>query len=492
MQGMQGMPGGPGGRGGMGGGGSSDAVFDPQFPHKVTGVDCIAYKAPHSLSSSTNVTRSISTIKPHSQHSSENCTICWEPLSKETSAKINACGHKFHQGCIDECLNREPKCPICRLPIGEPQGPCPSGSMTIALSKNTCPGYNDAKAIQIEYDLPIGKQSLYHDAPGQIYVPTYRIAFLPDTDEGRHLLTRLKYAWTCGLLFTVGTSLTTGMTNAIVWTSVHHKTSLWGGPYSFPDPNYVANCNGSLDALYVPDAEICLQRLRKTASTSDDDDDDDDIAEEISYDAPTSLSSSLAVAGAFTPVQGNSSGECAICLDPLSETSVIIHKCSHMFHRKCIDKCLDRELLCPVCRCTVGEPQGKSPSGSMKIKKLKQQGCPGFECTDTIQIEYHIPPGTQQSYHGNPGIPYRGTVRIAYLPLNNEGNRLLTRLKFAWKHGLVFKIGTSLTTGASNAVSWAGIHHKTKLRGGAYGFPDTRYFTMCHESLDEAGVPNSE
>lgn len=464
-------------------------LLDLLDPQKVTKIESIKYEAPLSLSSSTIVTRALSTFQPL-PNCSEKCTICWDPLSQEASAKIDACSHTFHKRCIDECLNREPKCPICRQPIGEPKGPCPSGIMTIALSKHQCPGYDNAKAIQIEYDLPVGIQGPYHNNPGQTYFPTYRICFLPNTDEGLRLLSRLKYAWTCGLIFTVGTSLTTGFSNAIVWTSIHHKTSLWGGPYSWPDLNYFANCNGALDALYVPCADMCVQRLKKATSTSDDNGDHVDTTEEITYDAPTSLSTSLALDGAFTPAKGNISGDCAVCLDPLDQTSVEMHECHHLFHRNCIDNCLNRELLCPVCRRTVGEPQGKSPSGSMKIKNLTQQGCPGFACTEVIQIEYQIPPGTQQSYHENPGVPYNGITRVAYLPQNSEGTRLLTRLRFAWKHGLVFKVGTSLTSGASNAVVWAGIHHKTSLFGGEHGFPDSEYITKCHESLDAVRVPN--
>ena len=55
--------------------------------------------------------------------------------------------------------------------------------------------------------------------------------------------------------------MTTGMTDQVIWTSIHHKTSLHGGIHGFPDPNYIFNVNGELDALGVPDAEACASEL---------------------------------------------------------------------------------------------------------------------------------------------------------------------------------------------------------------------------------------
>jgi deltex-like protein len=66
---------------------------------------------------------------------------------------------------------------------------------------------------------------------------------------------------------------------------------------------------------------------------------------------------------------------------------------------------------------------------------------------------------------------------------------LLKRLQYAFSHGLTFTVGTSLTSGLSNSVVWASIHHKTSPSGGAYGFPDVNYFANCNLELDSLGVP---
>ena len=44
-------------------------------------------------------------------------------------------------------------------------------------------------------------------------------------------------------------------------------------------------------------------------------------------------------------------------------------------------------------------------------------------------------------------------------------------------------MGTSLTTGATNTVVWAGIHHKTSPHGGTFGFPDNTYLTRVEQEF---------
>ena len=41
-------------------------------------------------------------------------------------------------------------------------------------------------------------------------------------------------------MFTIGTSVTTGRNNVIVWNGIHHKTRICGGSsnYGWPDPTY--------------------------------------------------------------------------------------------------------------------------------------------------------------------------------------------------------------------------------------------------------------
>ena len=129
----------------------------------------------------------------------------------------------------------------------------------------------------------------------------------------------------------------------------------------------------------------------------------------------------------------------------------------------------------------------------MSIEPIGSVVCPGFTSTTTlIQITYSVPSGIQQSYHDNPGLPFRGTsARVTYLPNNDDGRKLLKRMKFAWTRGWVFTVGTSLTSGKSNVVTWSTvIPHKTSLSGGGpFGFPDAHYLTLCNQSLDALQIP---
>ena len=514
----------------------------------------LTYSAPPTLSQSNAISSFLeklsspvatTTAKPPTSTltTDENCTICLEQLS-HSCVRIRACRHSFHDDCIQDCLKRDPKCPVCRKNVGEPQGRCPSGTMHIQFTQQDCSGFAPlTKAIQIDYSMPQGQQFSYHDNPGKKYPATTRTAFLPNNQEGRQLLTRLKYAWMHGLNFTIGTSLTTGQRDSVVWSSIHHKTSLNGGAYGFPDPKYLLNCNDDLTALGVPPADAGADVRNET----------------LHYAAPATLSHSSRIADALEPIGtssavpsaptvasvapsapmwfmdddviclgvlsgtqacspianalgpiGTSSAapsalvvagvapsppvidDCAICLDALSgqQACVRIRECKHSFHDKCIQDCLNQEPRCPVCRRSVGEPQGRCPSGTMAIK-LTKTNCPGFS-TKTIEVQYKIPSGTQFAYHENPGNPYGATVRTAYLPHSKDGCQLLKRLKYAWAHGLTFSIGTSLTTGQCDSVVWSLIQHKTSLEGGPHGFPDPGYLENGNQALDALGVPKAD
>lgn len=73
---------------------------------------------------------------------------------------------------------------------------------------------------------------------------------------------------------------------------------------------------------------------------------------------------------------------------------------------------------------------------------------------------------SSQAEHPNPGVRYPGTTRVAYLPDCPEGNKVLTLFRKAFDQRLTFTIGTSMTTGRPNVITWNDIHHKTSCTGG--------------------------
>uniref|UniRef100_A0A8C6E6C7 E3 ubiquitin-protein ligase n=1 Tax=Moschus moschiferus TaxID=68415 RepID=A0A8C6E6C7_MOSMO len=80
-----------------------------------------------------------------------------------------------------------------------------------------------------------------HPNPGKRFSGIQRTAYLPDNKEGNEVLDLLCRAFDQKLIFTVGESRTSGVSDVITWNDIHHKTSRTGGPerYGYPDPNYL-------------------------------------------------------------------------------------------------------------------------------------------------------------------------------------------------------------------------------------------------------------
>ena len=184
-------------------------------------------------------------------------------------------------------------------------------------------------------------------------------------------------------------------------------------------------------------------------------------------------------------------GECPICFDPLDKTNAVVkvNLCKHLFHKKCLNQAFKvcKTKQCPVCRAPLGEPTGSCPRGSMKVWRRTDQPCAGFESYSTLCIRYSIEPGVES------GRAFSGTERKAYVPDTEDGRRLLKRLQYAFRRGLTFSVGDSMSSGRSGVVCWASIHHKTSRNGGTvtHGWPDNKYFDNCNGELDALGVPSA-
>lgn len=407
----------------------------------------------------------------------------------------------------------------------------PAASLTVQVSSTPCPGFVDSSRSTLElcYDVPAGTQVACHPHPGVPHEGTNRVAYLPDNVEGRQLLARLKIAFLRGLTFQIGRSLTSGLDHQVCWTEIPHKTSLHGGPFAFPDAGYIPKAHTKLCRLGIPDAYACAAILQQhqqglaasvlalqppPASTPPAaaitnpirsifsggsrpfiSSETPSLDETLAYTAPKTFAVSFQ--NILHPIPAIAKGwdgeNCAVCLEALRASEQNLEQigtCLHVLHRDCLEDCLHKHPRCPVCRTPFGgAPQGKGPSGTMTISSSSAP-CPGFPRCGTITIQYDMPSGTQTCYHDHPGKHFSGANRVAYLPDNSQGRDLLERLKYAWMHGLTFRVGTSLTTNAPNQTTWASIHHKTSLNGGAHGFPDPNYIGNCNASLDALHVPS--
>eukprot|EP01100_Stratorugosa_tubuloviscum_P006838 TRINITY_DN28_c0_g1_i1.p1 TRINITY_DN28_c0_g1~~TRINITY_DN28_c0_g1_i1.p1 ORF type:complete len:339 (+),score=56.93 TRINITY_DN28_c0_g1_i1:49-1017(+) len=179
----------------------------------------------------------------------ERCAIClcdFEVDSNDSGScaiKLKGCvNHYFHKDCICECYsNKFLRCPVCLNLFGIRKGNQPYGTMHVSINKSLfCQGYTNEPTIVVQYNFPNGTQNIEHESPGSSYLGTARTGYFPATKEGFKVLYLLLIAWQRRLLFTIGTSLTTGANNVVRWNGIHHKTSTSGGEVSFgwPDNSY--------------------------------------------------------------------------------------------------------------------------------------------------------------------------------------------------------------------------------------------------------------
>ncbi|XP_029703759.1 probable E3 ubiquitin-protein ligase DTX2 [Takifugu rubripes] len=269
--------------------------FNPQSENLFP-VSCSVPSVPVQLSGSTSVSSALagSCHKPEdviqrymeevAAAPDEDCIICMDQLSSPSSyespssedggqgilpsavGKFVKCGHTLHMLCMLAMYNNGTKdgslqCPSCKTIYGEKTGTQPKGKMEIYSIGQSLPGHPDCGTIHIIYSIPPGIQGPEHPNPGQPFTCRGfpRFCFLPDNHKGRKVLELLKVAWMRRLIFTVGTSSTTGEPDTVVWNNIHHKTEMMSNlsGHGYPDPNYLDNVLSELASQGV--TEDCLK-----------------------------------------------------------------------------------------------------------------------------------------------------------------------------------------------------------------------------------------
>ncbi|XP_075789329.1 E3 ubiquitin-protein ligase DTX3L [Pelodiscus sinensis] len=179
--------------------------------------------------------------------------------------------------------------------------------------------------------------------------------------------------------------------------------------------------------------------------------------------------------------------QCAICMDKIHQKEVL--KCKHEFCKACIQEAMKYKPVCPVCNTFYGLLKGNQPDGTMTSLNMNYS-LPGYPHCGTIKIDYNMRGGIQTKSHPNPGRPYYATSRTAYLPDNKEGREILKLLRRAFDQRLIFTVGQSRTSGATDVITWNDIHHKTSIHGGpeTFGFPDPKYLKRVREELKAKGI----
>uniref|UniRef100_A0A3Q3IPU6 E3 ubiquitin-protein ligase n=1 Tax=Monopterus albus TaxID=43700 RepID=A0A3Q3IPU6_MONAL len=214
----------------------------------------------------------------------EDCTICMEPLAgpsgykgpgvgpvsrAESVGRLVQCGHQYHFQCLVAMYNNGNKdgslqCPTCKTIYGVKTGNQPAGKMEYHVIPHSLPGHPDCKTIRIIYNIPPGIQGPEHPNPGKPFTARGfpRHCYLPDSEKGRKVLRLLLVAWDRRLIFSVGTSSTTGESDTVIWNEVHHKTEFGSNltGHGFPDPGHLDNVLEELRAQGITEDDGLMEK----------------------------------------------------------------------------------------------------------------------------------------------------------------------------------------------------------------------------------------
>ncbi|KAJ8269773.1 hypothetical protein COCON_G00123800 [Conger conger] len=195
----------------------------------------------------------------------EDCTICMEPLGSpsgykgpgvnsvsrgESVGRLVTCGHQYHLQCLVAMYNNGNKdgslqCPTCKTIYG--------------VREPLATSHPDYRTIRIIYNIPPGIQGPEHPNPGKPFTARGfpRHCYLPDSEKGRKVLRLLLVAWDRRLIFSVGTSSTTGESDTVIWNEVHHKTEFGSNltGHGYPDPGHLDNVLEELRAQGITEEE---------------------------------------------------------------------------------------------------------------------------------------------------------------------------------------------------------------------------------------------
>ena len=124
-----------------------------------------------------------------------------------------------------------------------------------------------------------------------------------------------------------------------------------------------------------------------------------------------------------------------------------------VYRKSFIEQWFCQKAICPNCNNIFD--YGTQPTGTMDIFSNDPQW---------LEIKVEFPDNKN----------YTGTKRHLYYPMNAQGTEAILLIKLAFKRGILFKIGESITTGIKNTTVFGGIHLKTSKTGGptCHGYPD--------------------
>ena len=140
------------------------------------------------------------------------------------------CQHKYCRNCLSQLLRTKPNCVVCKKLLRQVNGSQPDGGrMSYKIHSGGVAGYDQYATIAITYHFRNGFLSHTHPHVGHHFTGKTFTAYLPDSSEGREVLTLLQKAFDSKLLFTIGLSTTNTKEYTVIWNDIEHKTSKYGG-----------------------------------------------------------------------------------------------------------------------------------------------------------------------------------------------------------------------------------------------------------------------
>ncbi|KAL8560276.1 hypothetical protein ACOMHN_006007 [Nucella lapillus] len=188
--------------------------------------------------------------------------------------------------------------------------------------------------------------------------------------------------------------------------------------------------------------------------------------------------------------QRHGDSKCIIC-HGTSKNAWGLTKCGHMLCRECLEKRFRtrRVRSCPECQTSYDYTENQPGRGQMKMKWDNDLHLSGFPHNDTFVIEYNFPRGKIKEGDPEPGQPYEGVKKSAYLPNSREGRKVLMLLKNAFDRGLTFHLEYS--DASRRYVLVCNIPHKTDPSRDSdrqFGYPDPGYLPFVQGKLLEYGI----
>ncbi|MEQ2158101.1 E3 ubiquitin-protein ligase dtx4 [Goodea atripinnis] len=188
----------------------------------------------------------------------QDCTICMEPLGgpsgykgpgvgpvskAESVGRLAQCGHQYHFQCLVAMYNN-----------GNKDGRYGTDQQR-SLFFNVGREQTNRKLLH---------QGPEHPNPGKPFTARGfpRHCYLPDSEKGRKVLRLLLVAWDRRLIFSVGTSSTTGESDTVIWNEVHHKTEFGSNltGHGFPDPGHLDNVLEELRAQGITEEDAVVEK----------------------------------------------------------------------------------------------------------------------------------------------------------------------------------------------------------------------------------------